>query len=119
VSGLRVERTGALVAGHVERADTWRRRLRGLLGRDALPPGHALWLIPCAGVHTFFMRFAIDVLFLDRDCAVVRAVPGLVPWRATRVYPRAHSTLELPAGALSGLDLRVGDRLVPAEPATA
>ena len=60
------ERTGTTVASAVEIADTSATRRRGLLGRDGLDPSAALIIVPCSSVHTFFMRFAIDVVFVDR-----------------------------------------------------
>jgi uncharacterized membrane protein (UPF0127 family) len=114
VTGLSVRRTGALLCERLERADTWRARLVGLLGRDGLAPGEGLLLDPCNSVHTFFMRFTIDVAFLDAAGAVVAICPRLRPWRATRVHLRARRTLELPAGALEAAAVAVGDVLVEA-----
>jgi uncharacterized membrane protein (UPF0127 family) len=109
---LYLERTGALVADRIARADTFFTRLVGLLGRAHLEPGEGLLIAPCNSVHTFFMRFSIDVAFLDKDGLVIRAVAHLKPWRATRIHPRAHATLELPAGALALAGVVDGDRLV-------
>ena len=87
-----------------------------LTGRDGLAPGAGLLLDPCNSVHTFFMRFSIDVAFLDAQGLVVALSPRLSPWRATRVHLRARTTLELAAGALEACGVRIGDRLVPASP---
>jgi hypothetical protein len=116
VSGPRLllERTGAVLCERLERADTWRARLVGLLGRDGLPPGDGLLLDPCNSVHTFFMRFPIDVAFLDDSGVVVALNHRLQPWRATRVHLRARTTLELPAGVLGAGGVLVGDRLTEA-----
>ena len=111
---LMLERTGAVLCDRLERADMWRARLLGLLGRDALAPGDGLLLDPCNSVHTFFMRFTIDVAFLDDSGVVVALNHRLVPWRATRVHLRARTTLELPAGALVAGGVLVGDRLTEA-----
>lgn len=100
---------GSVLAEHTERTTSARERLRGLLGRDGLPHGHALLIEPCNSIHTFFMRFPIDVLFLDREGRVVRALPRLRPWRATRVYLAAHSVLELWPGALEERPAAEGD----------
>ncbi|MHB8419023.1 MAG: DUF192 domain-containing protein [Myxococcales bacterium] len=100
---------GGLLAEHTERTTSARERLRGLLGRDGLPHGHALLIEPCNSIHTFFMRFPIDVLFLDRGGKVVRALPRLRPWRATRVHLKAHSVLELWPGALEERPVSEGD----------
>jgi uncharacterized membrane protein (UPF0127 family) len=105
-------RTGAVLADRVERAVSMRARLRGLLGRASLPEGEALVIEPCASIHTFFMRFPIDAAFLARDGRVVRAISGLRPWRATRIYPSAALVVELPAGALRRAQVAEGDALV-------
>jgi uncharacterized protein len=104
------QRTGAAIATAVERAVTRASRRRGLLGRDGLNASCALMLEPCAAVHTAFMRFAIDVVFLDREGYAVKIVRNLVPWRIA-VAPRAHVVVEMAAGSLEHLDLSVGDRL--------
>jgi uncharacterized protein len=107
-----VNRTrGALLAERVERAVALAERLRGLLGRSELGAGNAFAIAPCAAIHTFFMKFAIDAVFLDQSGRVVRALPELPPWRATRFYRRAAQVVELPAGTLARTGTRVGDQL--------
>ena len=76
-------------------------RMKGLLGKDGLKPGEALVLKPCSAVHTFFMRFSIDVVFVDNALRIVRAIPDLKPWRLTGIYPSARMCIELPAGTLA------------------
>ena len=85
-------------------------RMRGLLGRSSLPPGEGILLRPASSVHTGFMRFPIDVVFLDRDLNVLRVVPDLRPWRAAG-RRRARAVLELAAGECAARGLREGDRL--------
>ncbi|MBI5549586.1 MAG: DUF192 domain-containing protein [Deltaproteobacteria bacterium] len=92
-------------------AQTWFARLKGLLGRAELAQGEGLHLVPCSSIHMFFMRFSIDVAFLDQQGRVVRAIHGIKPWRATRMYLDAHSALELPAGALQKSGTVEGDLL--------
>jgi uncharacterized protein len=104
------QRTGAPIATTVERAVTRASRRRGLLGRDGLAASHALMLEPCAAVHTAFMRFPIDVVFVDRQGYAVKIVRNLPAWRIA-VAPRAHAVVEMAAGSLAGVDLSVGDRL--------
>lgn len=87
-------------------------RMKGLLGRDGLGSGEGIHIDPCNSIHTFFMRFAIDVLFLDKQGTVVRAFEGLPPWRLTRVYAGARSVVELPPGTLSATGTYEGDRIV-------
>lgn len=84
--------------------------MRGLLGLDSLPQGEGTLLRPASSVHTFFMRFPIDVVFLDTDLSVLRIVPGLDPWRIA-VRWRAAAVLELPAGETERCGIMVGDRL--------
>jgi len=95
----------------VERADTALTRMRGLLGRDGLPDGEGLVLTPCSMVHTLFMRFPIDVLFLDRHDRVVRSVDAVKPFRFAWGGWRARSTIELPAGTLRRADVRAGHHI--------
>ena len=85
-------------------------RARGLLGREALPGGEGLLFPRTRAVHTHFMRFPIDVVFMDRDGVVVRLVPGLRPWRAASCR-RATAVLELASGECKRRRLSEGDRL--------
>lgn len=90
--------------------DPWG-RVRGLLGRPPLGPGEGMLLLPCRGIHTLFMNYAIDALFLDADGRIVASRPGLPPWRLTPLYHEALATLELPAGAASAAGIVEGDLL--------
>lgn len=101
---------GLILADQLELADTFFTRLRGLMFRPPLLPGSALWLRPCNGVHMCFMRYPIDVLFLDRDLTVVQVVENLQPWRAVPYVPRAASAIEFVAGTLTG-KVSVGDQV--------
>ena len=101
----------AVLADRVENAHRMRDRLRGLLGRAALREGEALAIRPCASIHTMFMKFEIDAVFLDRRGRVVRALAGLRPWRATRFHLRATQVVELPAGTVARSGTREGDQL--------
>ena len=101
---------GRVVCERCELADGPVSRARGLLGRTGLSQGDGLLLKPTFSIHTFFMRFPIDVVFLDRDGAVVDVVSRLKPWRAaTRL--RARAALELAAGEAERVRVRVGERL--------
>jgi uncharacterized protein len=92
-------------------ADTALARMRGLLGRRSLPSGEGILLRPASSVHTAFMRFAIDAVFLDRELRVLKVAPNLRPWR-TAARRKAHAVLELPAGEAERRGLAPGDRLV-------
>ncbi len=104
-------RTGAVLADRVELAASLAARLRGLIGRTELNAGEALLIDPCTSIHTFFMRFPVDVVFLSREHLVIRAISALRPWRLTRVYPRAAMVVELKAGTVSHTATREGDAL--------
>ena len=84
----------------------------GLMFRRRLDPGGGMWIAPCNGIHMFFMRFAIDAIFLDREDRVLRVYRRLRPWIgiAPLVWG-AHSVVELPAGTCEGLPLPKGDQL--------
>lgn len=94
----------------VRRASHFFSRLAGLLFSPPLQPGHGLLIVPCAAVHTAFMRYAIDVVFLDRAGRVRRIVPRLAPWR-TAASVGAYQTLELAAGEAARLGLQAGQSL--------
>lgn len=91
----------------LRRAERWFDRLRGLLGSPPLPPGHGLLLVPCAAIHTAFMRHPIDVVFLDRRGYILEVVATLPPWRAA-ACPGARQTVELAAGEARRLGLVPG-----------
>ena len=85
-------------------------RLRGLLGRASLEPGEGMLFRPAGSIHMFFMRFAIDVVFVDRDWRVVGVRHRLRPWRVAGAR-RAAAALELPAGAAAAAGIAEGDVL--------
>jgi uncharacterized protein len=99
VSVIQVD-SGVVLAASVAVADSFRRRLRGLLGRRAMKAGEGLLLLDCDSVHTVGMGYAIDVAFLDAERKVVRSIAGLRPWRFCLGGARAVHALELPAGRL-------------------
>jgi uncharacterized membrane protein (UPF0127 family) len=109
----RVRRTGddAVVCERCEIPESAFGRMRGLLGRGGLEPGSGMLIDRAPSVHMFFMRFPIDVVFLDRDRKVVRIVSPLRPWRVAGAR-RAVAALELPAGAAAAAAVDVGDILV-------
>ena len=104
---------GGPVCDRCRVADRPLARMRGLLGRRELPPGEGVLLRPAASVHTWFMRFPIDVVFLDRELRVLKVVPQLAPWRVASGRG-ARAVLELAAGECERRGIRPGDRLVVA-----
>jgi uncharacterized membrane protein (UPF0127 family) len=101
---------GQPVCERCEIADGFFSRGRGLLGRKRLPRGHGLLIKPTWSVHTWCMRFPIDVVFLDRQLRILKVKADMRPWRTASRFG-AHSALELAAGECDRLDLAVGDRL--------
>jgi uncharacterized membrane protein (UPF0127 family) len=103
--------TGEAVADRVHLADTHWTRFRGLMGTSGLDPRDGLWIVPCNQVHMFWMRYAIDVVFLDDDRRVVGLAADLRPWRISPKFRAAASVVELAAGTIARRRLAVGDRL--------
>lgn len=96
---------------HVEKADTFFKRLFGLTGRKSLPPFHGLLLSPCNSIHMLFMRFPIDAVFLDKNFKIKKIVPNLKPWLGFAFSFDSFAVLELNAGEAERLHLAVGQSL--------
>jgi uncharacterized membrane protein (UPF0127 family) len=94
-------------------ADSHWSRFRGLMATDAgrFPAGSGLWIVPCRGVHTFGMRFPIDVLYLDSEKRVVHLEHNLRPWRMAPIRLKAATVIEVPCGTLHGTQTGIGDVL--------
>ncbi|MHC4880525.1 MAG: DUF192 domain-containing protein [Planctomycetota bacterium] len=95
-----VSSTGISIATEVEIADTWWRRFKGLQFRQRLPENHAILLRPCSSIHTFWMRFAIDVAFLNGDGCVIDIRRNVRPWRVVLPKARSVAVLEMASGEL-------------------
>lgn len=107
---LTVERTGEPLATTLEIAMDSQSRKKGLLGRDGLDPGHAFVIAPCQGIHTFGMRFAIDVVAVTRDGTVVKTRANVRPNRIVMAWS-AFAIIELRANSFGASDLLVGDQV--------
>ncbi len=92
-------------------ADTPFKRIKGLLGKKELRKGQALVLRPCNSIHTFFMRFPIDVLFVDKDNRVIKTISCLKPFKLTAIYFNAAFAIELPSGTIQSFSIQKGDTL--------
>jgi uncharacterized membrane protein (UPF0127 family) len=108
--------SGQEIASQVRLAQGFWKRNNGLLGVSHLPKGHGLWiqgswLVGCNSIHTFFMRFSIDAIFVDRELRVKSVYQDLRPWRATWPTTGAFSVFELPAGTLKEATVEIGDVL--------
>jgi uncharacterized membrane protein (UPF0127 family) len=99
-----------MLAERADIADTSAKRRTGLLKHTGLAPGEGLWIAPCEGVHTFAMKFTIDVVFLNRKRKILKIRPNMVR-RRMALCLRAHSVLELPAGTLEQTGTERGDQL--------
>ncbi len=101
---------GTSLGGAIETARAGGERKKGLLGRTGLEPGGGMWIVPCEGIHTFFMKFAIDVIYIDRNKKVRKTITNLAPWRLSLCLT-AHSVLELPVGVIEASGTTPGDQL--------
>ncbi len=100
-----------LLADAADVANTSTKRRQGLLKHTSLPKGEGLWISPCEAVHTFFMKFPIDIVYLDKKKRVRKIRPSMPQWRLSACL-KAHSVLELPAGMAAETQTEVGDQLV-------
>ena len=101
---------GTELGDNVLLAGTAQTRNKGLLGRDGLDAGEGLWIKPCEAIHMFFMRFAIDAVFIDKKKRVTKIAANLRPWRLSASF-KAHSVVELPAGPAQRTHTEPGDQL--------
>ena len=101
---------GTILAEAAEVADTSAKRRTGLLKHSGLDPGQGLWIAPCESVHSFGMKFAIDVVYLDRRKKVRKVRKNMVPFRVSACLT-AHSVLELPVGVIETSRTQAGDQL--------
>lgn len=115
VVSVRNSTGGPLIGDRVQVASTSGTRMVGLLGKQGMDAGEGLWIKPSSGVHTFGMKFTIDVVGLDKNNKVIKLWKQLVPWRVTSVHWSMKSVLELPAGRIDECQIQVGDALAIAE----
>jgi uncharacterized protein len=90
-------------------------RALGLMFTKSLAAGTGLILEPCNSIHMFWMNYAIDAIFLDKNARVVGLVPEIKPWRASKMFLHATTCVELPAGTIAKTDTRIGDTLISQE----
>ena len=112
VNRLRItnRRSGEMLTTHAGIANTSELRRRGLLKHTSLEPGDGLWIAPCEAVHCFGMKFAIDVIYLNKQKKILKMRPNMGKNRISFCL-RAHSVLELPAGTIDKTGTLVGDEL--------
>jgi len=107
---VRNQTRSTVLAQAAEVADTSAKRRTGLLKTERFEPGAGLWIVPCESVHTFFMKYPIDLVYLDKNRKVKKVRHAVPAWRISACLS-AHSILELPAGMAKSSGTQVGDEL--------
>ena len=100
---------GVVIARKAQIASSFWQRMKGLLGSRGLSAQEALILKPCSSIHTFFMRFSIDVLFLDKDMRIAKLIQKMPPNRLSPIVWASQVVIELPAGKISQTNTQIGD----------
>ena len=100
---------GTVLADSLDTADTFVNSLMGLMGKSCLQRGRGLWIKTCQSIHTFWMRFPIDVLFLDTQGVVVHLIESMKPFRVSRHVSKSRSVMELPVWSIRDSGTRLGD----------
>ena len=108
---LNKSKSNSEIAREVRVAEHFLARLRGLMFAHGMAQHSALWIKECKSIHTCFMNFSIDAIFIDQNRVVKRMYQSLKPWRMTRIVWQADSVIELPAGTLKNLHVDIGDEL--------
>lgn len=101
----------AVLSTRTRVADTMATRLVGLLTTKSLGEGEGLWIEPCNSIHTWFMKFTIDAVFLDKQNNVVKVCSRMKPWKLTSIARKARGVLELPEGVIEKTGTQVGDHV--------
>lgn len=102
--------TGEVLLKDLKEADTFLKRLKGLMGKTSLPEGTGIRIAPCSSIHCFFMKMSIDALFLDENLCVVHRIFDMKPWTLSKPIKGSRSVIETESGALKG-KVQVGDCL--------
>jgi uncharacterized protein len=100
-----------VIATEVRMADNYFKRLQGLMGKPGLPAQAGLWIVPCNDIHSCFMRFEFDAIFVDKQNTVLYLVERMKPWRISKMVKGGHAVLELPAGTIEATGTQVGDKI--------
>ncbi|MEO2073796.1 MAG: DUF192 domain-containing protein [Bacillus sp. (in: firmicutes)] len=93
-------------------ADSFFKRLKGLMFRKEELVDEGLWIIPCNSIHMCFMKFEIDAVFLSKEGRIVKIVERLKPWKFVKPIQNAYSVVELPSGEASNLGLKPGEKII-------
>jgi uncharacterized membrane protein (UPF0127 family) len=101
--------TNQVLCDHCKLADTFIKRLTGLMFKKNLSSNEGLYITKCNSIHMFFMRFSIDIIFIDKNSKIVYLLKDFKPWRISKIVNGAKDTLELPSGTIERLGIRIGD----------
>lgn len=102
---------GTTLVKNCKAANSFLTRFMGLMGKDSLPEESGLILTPCNSIHMFFMKFPLDIVFVDKNNMVVHVIESIRPWKFSKIVSNGHSTIELPVGSIEKSKTTVGDRL--------
>ena len=108
---LRNPRTDVWLAHQLVAAKGFWHKAKGLLGRRELTSGSGLYIAPCGSIHSFFMQFPFDAIFVDGAWCVLHLIPAMPPYRISPIVRGARGVIELPAGTIEASETRVGDTL--------
>ncbi len=100
-----------IIVPKLQKATTFWQRTRGLLGTESIGADEGLWICPCSSVHTWFMNYDIDLIFLSKDLKVVKLCQRVSPFRMTLPKWSVHSVVEVQAGTISKVNLQIGEEL--------
>ncbi|NLP13082.1 MAG: DUF192 domain-containing protein [Clostridium sp.] len=103
---------GSVLSMNTIIADTFTKRFLGLMFKSSLPDNSGLLIEPCNSIHMFFMKFSLDIVFIDRDDRVIHLIENLPPWRCSKIVFGSRRVLELPVGTIKKSNTCVGDKLV-------
>ena len=101
---------GEIICSKMKIAESFTERLKGLMFSEELPECDGFLINPCRSIHTFFMLYAIDVVFINKRLQVVKVIKNIKPWNITAIYFRADRVLEMKSGMLKD-NLQAGDQL--------
>lgn len=107
-----INKKNKVVVANIQKADTFFKRFAGLLGRKELPAQTGLLITPCKQVHSLFMRFLFDAIFLTEDYCVAHLVPSMKPFKLSPLVRDAAHVLEVPEGTIQAADIKINDRLL-------
>jgi hypothetical protein len=105
------QNSGQVVCPEIKLATSILQRFFGLMGKPALPTGQGLWLEPCDSIHSCFMRFCFDAIFLSKEGEIVHLIQGMRPWRMSPILFKSNVVVELPQGSIEQAGLKIGDKL--------